>query len=45
MHYTFFFQNINWDVLINSDTSLHLVSAKEDSFSLEGLLMLLHDAK
>lgn len=45
MHYTFFLQNINWDVSINSDTSLHLMPAKEDSFGWEDLLMLLHDAK
>lgn len=32
MHYTFFFQNINCDVLINSDTSLYLESAEDNFF-------------
>lgn len=34
MHY-FVLQNINWNVLINSDTSLHLVPTKKKMFHVD----------
>lgn len=41
----FLFTKHRLDSFDCSDTRLHLVSAKEDSFMEEGLLLLMHDAK
>ena len=41
----FLFTKYRLDFFDGSDTRLHFVPSKEDSFMEEGLLLLMHDAK